>query len=246
MFFIFNKREQDTPDILEQRISKLKYTLNNSEELKNSKIFVLNLLKAVEFVTSSSSTIQEAKKESGFEDDEILEQFLSVVLEHISMKMKAMIFQFAHSFYQLLHSYFILLSKIISLKMKLPISKRPKKDAPSSSFRLFRSTLDSDDVTIKLKELSKEVDGLLTDAEKQIEKYKVQLRDLYLKVLEDVDLELRSIAKNHTTVKPYEENGKSWFRNVIEGLQTQEASPFEEEINRVIVNHFSSKFSLVS
>lgn len=243
--FIFNKRDADTKDILEQRISKLKSILARSGELSNSKIFVLNLFNAVNFVTSSSSDVLEAKNEAKFDDLKQLENFLSTVMEYISVKMKGMIFQFAHPFYQLLHSYYILLCKIISHKMKYAKPKNIfKNENPGMISRYFRPT-EEDEVSVRLKALSADIDRLLTDGEAQIKKYKHELRELYLDVLKDVDVELQAIAKEYKTIKPYEENGNSWFRNVIESLQTQDPTPFEEEINSAIINHFHTRFSLV-
>uniref|UniRef100_A0A6U1X0T1 VPS9 domain-containing protein n=1 Tax=Vannella robusta TaxID=1487602 RepID=A0A6U1X0T1_9EUKA len=84
---------------------------------------------------------------------------------------------------------------------------------------------------------------MLSKADQKIESYKADLTVLYRRIVSELEPELHIIARKHKTRIEYEENGKSWIRNVIDNLKSNEASPFEEELYNTIMSHFASTFS---
>jgi len=209
-------------------------------ELKDSPIFALNLKKAVDFVTATGE-ISAARKLFAFEDEEKLDDLLSSVLNVIQLKIRGMIFHFARSYFLLLHTHFLLLSKVISHKMKLTIPQK-KTSSFHSSF-LFKNEAASD-IEQKMEDLSKQINNLLVKADQKIEHYRKEFVKFYLNLIKDMELELQTIARKHKTKIPYEDNDKSWIKNVLDNLTSKKMSPFESELYRVIITHFASRFSV--
>lgn len=233
VLFIFNLNEKDSKDILQEKISSINSMLKNSKEFSTSQLYVLDLLKELQYVKQYTENPIHDK-----ENHPALYQLLSQLQNVVIAKMKGMAFLHARSFYNLLHTNFLLLSKIISHKMRTASGRTLKQS-------LVRIVRGKTEVEQKIADLNFQIHNLIKEADKDMAMYSDDLVVFYNRFLEKLEPHLKILANELETKQPYKSNDNSWIKNLVSTLRSKGPTPFEEEIYRALIDRFVTSFARV-